>query len=158
MVVLVHTRRLRRLRTVKNFLEIFKVMIKNVIAVHRLQCSALEVDSPVSMVNNIEFIKEHGDHLNIVVPAKLSINNKVVDKNMVWEFQLVFKTCEQLEVRGHWAYALDLADGTRLLIGSLNRPYPVTTSSHTLPDNLTDSQLMEITVTWVECTGMPVFA
>lgn len=132
-------------------------MIKNVIAVYRIQCLALEDSSSISLARNIDLIKGL-ERIDIVVPAKLSINNKVVDKNHVFEYQLVFKTCEKLEVRGHWAYAVDLADGTSLLIGSNNRPYPVTTSSQTLPDNLTDSQLMEVTVTLSVRSGMTVLA
>lgn len=132
-------------------------MIKNVIAVYRIQCLALEDSSSISLARNIDLIKGLGERIDIVVPAKLSINNKVVDKNHVFEYQLVFKTCEKLEVRGHWAYAVDLADGTSLLIGSNNRPYPVTTSSQTLPDNLTDSQLTEVAVTISLRSELPLF-
>lgn len=127
-------------------------MVRNVIAVYRLQCSALQ-----SLASNIEMVKEHGERIDIVVPAKLSINNKVVDKNHVFDYQLVFKTCQKLEVRGHWAYAVDLADGCRLLIGSCSRPYPVTVSSQTIPDNLTDSQLTEVTVTISLRSELPLF-
>lgn len=132
-------------------------MIRNVVAVYRLQCENLPNDSPVSLVSSIEMIKEQGGRIDIVVPARLSINNKVVDKNHLFEYQLVFKTCQHLEVRGHWAYAVDLADGSQLLIGSSSRPYPVTVSSQSIPDNLTDSQLTEVTVTLTLRSELPLF-
>ena len=123
-------------------------MIKNVISVHRLQCSLLNKDYALNMVSNFTLIKSSGVEICIQVPAKLTINNKVVDKNRVREYQLVFKTCEQLDLNGHWAYAIGLADGSRLVIGSKERPYPVAVSSQVLPENMSDSQLVEVTVTW----------
>lgn len=116
-------------------------MISNVIAVYRVQCA------DVDRVDTDPYF-DFGPELNSIVPAKLSINNKVVDKNHLWEYQLVFRTCQDLQVIGHWAYVVHLANGKWMTIGSSQRPYPVTVSSRTLPDNLSDSQLWEVTVTW----------
>lgn len=123
-------------------------MIRNVVAVYRLRCN-LVPDTSVASVEDIGgFFAQHGVRLDIQVPARLSVTSKVVDKNLVWDYQLVFRTCQRLEVRGHYAYRLDLADGLHLLIGSCSRPFPVTVSALTLPDNMSDSQLQEVTVTW----------
>jgi len=123
-------------------------MISNVIAVYRLQCSDVDRVStdPCSYL---------GSELNSIVPAKLSIINKVVDKNRLWEYQLVFRTCEDIQVSGHWAYLLKLANGKWIILGSNQRPYPVTVSSRILPDNLSDSQLWEVTVTWSNRSEAP---
>lgn len=125
-------------------------MISNVIAVYRLYCSSVERVSPDIFIN-------FGEEVNSVVPAKLSINNKVVDKNRLWEYKLVFRTCKDLHVAGHWAYLLKLANGKCIILGSKQRPYPVTVSSKTLPDNLSDSQLWEVTVSWSNKTEAPEF-
>ena len=125
-------------------------MISNVIAVYRLQCS--DVDR-VTTDPSFDF----GDKLNSVSPAKLSINNKVIDKNQLWEYQLVFRTCQYFPAVGHWAYLLYLADGKWMLLGSSQRPYPVMVSSKTLPENLSDSQLWEVTVTWSNSSKAPEF-
>lgn len=125
-------------------------MISNVIAVYRLQCS--EVDG----VDKDPFF-DSGEEVNANVPAKLTINNKVIDKNHVWEYQLIFRTCLDLKATGHWAYLLKLANGKWIILGSNQRPYPVTVSSRTLPDNLSDSQLWEVTVTWSNRSEAPEF-
>lgn len=130
-------------------------MIRNVIAVHRIQCLALADVQVLTMADLVDMIVEHGEAVRIVTPAKLTINNKVVDKNMLWDYSLVFKSYGQLTVRGHWVYALGLADGSWMVVGSKKRPYPITTSSLVLPDNLSDSQLLEVTVTWQDCTELP---
>lgn len=123
-------------------------MIKNVVAVYRLQCLNMPSASQKSLSQIFATMKENGDGLNIVLPAKFSDNNKVSDKARLYEYQLVFRTCEDLDVNGHWAYAVVFADGTCCILGSDSRPYPVTVSSRTLPDNFQDSQLREVTVSY----------
>lgn len=135
-----------QLRTIYLFLD----MISNVVAVYRIQCS--DVDR-VSTDPSFDF----GDDLIGVVPAKLSINNKVIDKNRLWEYQLVFRTCQDLNLIGHWAYILKLANGKWMILGTSQRPYPVAVSSKTLPENLSDSQLWEVTVTWSNSSKAPEF-
>ena len=126
-----------QLRTIYLFLD----MISNVIAVYRVQCS------DVDRVDTDPYF-DFGPELNTIVPAKLSINNKVVDKNVLWEYKLDFRSCQDLQVDGHWAYVLKLANGKWLTLGTKDRPYPVTVSSKLLPDNLSDSQLWEVSVSW----------
>ena len=125
-------------------------MISNVIKVYRIQCS------DVDRLDTDPFL-DTGEILNTIVPAKLTINNKVIDKNHLWEYQLVFRTCQDLQVSGHWAYLLKLANDKWMTLGSIQRPYPVTVSSKTLPDNLSDSQLWEVTVTWSTSSEAPEF-
>ena len=116
-------------------------MIRNIIAVYRIQCS--DIDRAISDPNF-----DFGDKLNSISPATLFINSKVVDKNYLWEYKLVFRICHDLEVHGHWAYVLKQADGRWMILGTINRPYTVTISSKELPDNLSDNQLWQVTVTW----------
>ena len=126
-----------QLRTIYLFLD----MISNVIAVYRVQCA------DVDRVDTDPYF-DFGPELNTIVPAKLSINNKVVDKNVLWEYKLDFRSCQDLQVDGHWVYVLKLANGKWLTLGTKDRPYPVTVSSKLLPDNLSDSQLWEVSVSW----------
>ena len=125
-------------------------MISNVVAVYRIQCSDVDRVSTDPYFN-------FGDDLISVVPAKLSINNKVIDKNRLWEYQLVFRTCQDLNLIGHWAYILKLANGKWMILGTSQRPYSVAVSSKTLPENLSDSQLWEVTVTWSNSSKAPEF-
>ena len=119
-------------------------MIRNVIAVHRLPCVAIK---NLSAAAAADLILDSGTNLNILVPAKLSYNNKVVDKNMLWETKLVFRTCQEPTDNEHYAYRLTLADGQVIVLGSGERPYPVTTTAVNISDNMSDSQLTEVTVT-----------
>ena len=125
-------------------------MISNVIAVYRVQCS------DVDRVDTDPYF-DFGSELNTIVPAKLSINNKVVNKNILWEYKLDFRSCQDLQVDGHWAYVLKLANGKWLTLGTKDRPYPVTVSSKLLPDNLSDSQLWEVSVSWSNKAQAPEF-
>jgi len=135
-----------QLRTICLFLD----MISNVIAVYRVQCS------DVDRVDTDPYF-DFGPELNTIVPAKLSINNKVVDKNVLWEYKLDFRSCQDLQIDGHWAYVLKLANGKWLTLGTKDRPYPVTVSSKLFPDNLSDSQLWEVSVSWSNKAQAPEF-
>lgn len=80
--------------------------------------------------------------------AQLTVSDKMEDKNTVWTAKLVFKTCEELYDRGHWAYRCRLVDGRYRLIGTVERPYPTASVLENMPDNVADNQLCEVTVTW----------
>ena len=130
------------------------VQLKNVIAVYRVQCSSLK--GMTRSWNVVSLPDIDWDIIDIHVPAKLSIINKVEDGNNVWQTQLTFRTCESLDVREHYAYRASLANGQHYLIGGYDRPYPVTTVSEIHPENLTDSQLNEVTVTLSSRSRIPV--
>lgn len=87
--------------------------------------------------------------------AQLSISDKVEDKNTVWTVKLVFKTCEEFGDRGRWAYRCKLVDGSYRLIGSNERPYPITSVLENMPENVTENQLNEITVNWQSAHFIP---
>ena len=131
--------------------------IKNVIAVDRIPCS--EIPGLTRNSNgtfSVDVKDDKWEKLEIQVPAKLSVNNKVDNKNTVWNTQLVFRTCQDLEVNGHYAYRITLANGQKRLIGGHERPYPVTVPEENLPDNMSDSQLLEVTVTLSSGSRLPV--
>lgn len=131
-------------------------MISNVIAVYRLQCLSMPSGFQKSASEIFVHMVENGDKLNIFAPAKFSFSNKVSDKARLYEYLLTFKSCEELEVAGHYAYALEMADGYKCVLGSDERPYPVTVSSRTLPDNLSDSQLWEVSVSYAVAAPVTV--
>ena len=131
--------------------------IQNVIKVSRIPCSSLSGMQRVR--DRVQSLPENGwSDIDIRVPARLSINNKVENGVTVFSHQLTLRTCDNIEVRGHWAYKVVLADGAILLIGSYDRPYPVTVSSRTLADNLSDSQSYEVTVTLASREDLPQIA
>lgn len=80
--------------------------------------------------------------------AQLVITDKQQDKNTVWTAKLTFKTCETFPDREHYAYLCHLSNGQKRLIGTDDRPYPVASVQESLPENVTDNQLNEVSVTW----------
>ena len=86
--------------------------------------------------------------LNIKPHGQLSVSDKVEDKATVFTAKLVFKTCEAFGDRGRWAYRCRLSDGQYRLVGSDQRPYPIASVLEIMPENVTENQLNEVTVTW----------
>ena len=96
--------------------------------------------------------------LSIKPHAQLSIIDKQEDKNTVWDAKLIFKTCEDFSKRKRWAYRCLLSNGQYRLIGSNDRPYPVTSVSENMPENVTENQLSEVTVSWKSPRFIPVIS
>lgn len=81
--------------------------------------------------------------------AKLTIEDKTVDKNLVFEHKLVFKAIQDHENDGNkYAYRVTTAFGNQYLIGSDSRPYPVCSTTVQLSSTATDDVLLQATVTW----------
>jgi hypothetical protein len=133
-------------------------LVKIVTGVEVIEASSLEGMNKVrkgvvALPSNISWVP-----VSILVPAKLTIINKVDDKNTVWTSTLQFRTCEDCSDRKHACYRVHLSDGRKLLIGSSERPYPVTVVNESMPDNVNDSQLQEVTVTLTSRNKPPQIA
>ena len=86
--------------------------------------------------------------LNIKPHAQLTISDKQEDGNTVWTAKLVFKTCEEFADHERYAYRCRLFNGQYRLIGTDERPYPVVSVVESMPENVTENQLNEVTVNW----------
>ena len=133
-------------------------LVKIVIGVDVIEASSLDGmnivrKGVVSLPSNLSWVP-----VRIQVPAKLTIINKVDDKNTAWTTTLQFRTCEDCSGRKHACYRVHLSDGRKLLIGSSSRPFPVTVTNDSMPDNVTDSQLQEVTVTLTSKNKPPQMA
>ena len=93
--------------------------------------------------------------IHIKPHAQLSVSDKKEDGVTVWTAKLVFKTCEEFGDRGRWAYRCLLHNGQYRLIGSDERPYPVASVLESMPENVTDNQLNEVTVNWQSTHFIP---
>lgn len=81
--------------------------------------------------------------------AKLTIEDKTVDKNLVFEHKLVFKSIQDRENDGRkYAYRITTAFGNQYLIGSESRPFPVCSTTVLLSSTATDDVQLQATVTW----------
>lgn len=122
--------------------------IKIVTAVDRILVTSLNgmsriSEDQVSIPSGISW-----EPLVIKPHAQLTISDKVEDKNRIWTAKLVFKTCGEFGDRGRWAYRCRLYNGQYRLIGSDERPYPIASVLESMPENVTDNQLNEVTVSW----------
>lgn len=110
-------------------------------------------ETEVSLPNNIAW-----EPLNIKPHAQLSIIDKQEDKNTVYDAKLVFKAFDDFSKRKRWAYRCLLSSGQYRLIGSDDRPYPVTSVNDNMPENVTENQLIEVTVNWKSPRYIPTIS
>lgn len=93
--------------------------------------------------------------LKIKPHAVLTVTDRVEDKATIWTAKLVFKTCEQWVERDRYAYRCRLSNGQYRLIGTDERPYPVVSVQENMPENVSENQLNEVTVTWQSACFIP---
>lgn len=128
---------------------------RNIIAIDRIPVTSLTGFVRTGIINVKVANNLPWQSLDIKVPARLTVNDKIEDGVRLHTAQLVFRTCEDISDLGRWAYRCRMADGPYILIGSPERPFPVGTVTKNHPDNMTDSQLDEVTVTWTSPHGIP---
>ncbi len=97
----------------------------------------------VSIPEGIEW-----ERLEIKPHAQLIITDKQEGKNTIWNAKLTFKTCQDTVDRDKYAYLCELTNGQYRLIGTDERPFPALTVQESMPENVADNQLNEVTVNW----------
>ena len=132
------------MNTPRNIIAIDRVPVSSIIGYKRISEDRVRVD-----------ISTPWQTLPIKVPARLTISDKIDDGVRIYTAQLVFRSCEELSDGGRWAYRCKTASGNYYLIGTDKRPYPVGTVTTNHPDNMTDNQLSEVTVTYTSAEPIP---
>lgn len=128
---------------------------RNVIAIDRVPATSL-LGYQRTGVNSVNLdANTPWQSLSVKVPARLTISDKIDDGVRLHTAQLVFRSCEDITDLGRWAYRCKTADGKYYLIGTDERPYPVGTCTTNHPDNMTDNQLCEVTVTYTSAEQIP---
>lgn len=95
------------------------------------------------------------NEIDIEVPADLQITSKIEDKTEIFTAKLVFRELCSLRYSHITAYKVRLADGSEMLIGNSDRPYPVLTKDQNLSSGNSNSQLRELTVTYSDIKDIP---
>jgi len=91
------------------------------------------------------------------VPAGLDISDKLEAGQRVYSAKLSFSSMEEFP-RERVIYKATTADGKQYLIGTHERPYPVTSMVEPHPDKITDNQLFEVSVTYNSAFPIPYIA
>lgn len=123
-------------------------MIKIVTAVERTPATILQEMTRISKTEVRIPSGVSWETLKIKPHAQLTLSNKKEDGNTVWTAKLVFKTCEEFSSIERYAFRCRLSDGRYCLIGTNERPYPVVNVVISMPENVTENQLTEVTVNW----------
>lgn len=93
----------------------------------------------------------------IKIPAKLQITEKKDAGQRIFTAQLNFRTPEEFP-RERMVYRATAVNGKQYLVGTSERPYPITTITEVHPDNITDNQLFEVGVTYSSTLNIPYIA
>lgn len=120
--------------------------------------------TPVSNLQGMQFISEDTVKLPQGISwepiatkpfPKLGIEEKRDGTTVIWSAKLVLLTPELTHTSKRWAYRCRLKDGRYRLIGTDERPFPVTSGQDSMPDKVTENQLYEVTVEWQSPRSVP---
>lgn len=132
------------MNNVNNIISIDCIHVGLLLGFRRISVSSVEISESLRWRS-----------IDIKIPARLTVSDKIEDGVRLHTAQLVFRTCEDIHDFGRWVYRCHTADGQSILIGSPERPYPVSNVTRNHPDNMTDSQLNEVSVSWVTPHEIP---
>ena len=132
------------MNTPRNIIAIDRVPVFSLLGFQRTGVNSVKLDANTPWQS-----------LSIKVPARLTISDKIDDGVRIYTAQLVFRSCEELNDLGRWAYRCKTADGKFYLVGTDERPYPVGNVTTNHPDNMTDNQLSEVTVSYTSGSPIP---
>lgn len=121
---------------------------RNIIAIDRIQAGAIIGLRKISKSSVTVSSSTPWESVPIKVPARLTISDKIENGVRLYTAQLVFRTCEEPGDMERMVYRCKAADGKYYLIGTNDRPYPVSNQTDNHPDNMTDSQLYEVSVSY----------
>lgn len=93
--------------------------------------------------------------LDIKVPAKMTVEDEIRDKQVVKVTNIVFHGCPGQYPTYPTCLRLTLRNGKQMLVGDGRRPHIVGLCKTNHPDNVADSQLAEYTVKRV-CSNQPL--
>jgi|GEM_PF-1032193 len=130
-------------------------MLRNIIAVDRLRAGDIIGLRQTGIASVQVSAQTPWEHIPIKIPARLTLSDKIEDGVRMHTAQLVFRTCAEPGNRGRQVYRCKTANGRYYLIGTNDRPYPISTVTMNHPDNMTDSQLNEVTVTYTSASEIP---
>lgn len=132
------------MNTARNIIAIDRVPVSSLLGFQRTGIGRVKLDAAIPW-----------QQMSIRIPARLTISDKIEDGVRLHTAQLVFRCCEDITDLGRWAYRCKTAAGQYYLIGTDERPYPVGTVTTNHPDNMTDNQLCEVTVTYTSPEQLP---
>lgn len=132
------------MNTPRNIIAIDRVSAGAIVGLRRLSVSSVQVSALTPW-----------ESIPIKVPARLTISDKIEDGVRVYTAQLIFRTCKELDDRERKVYRCKAANGRYYLIGTNDRPYPISTVTQNHPDNMTDNQLDEVTVNYTSSNKIP---
>lgn len=82
---------------------------------------------------------------NIKVPAKMTSESVIKDKDVLDSTEVIFRTCKLLDIFSHVCLRLTLYNGAKVLVGDGKRPFGAMMYHFVHPDSATESQLREYT-------------
>lgn len=130
--------------------------LKIVVSVERTKCKNL---SGVKFISPTK-VKVPSDvswqAIAVRAHPSLTIADKIDDKVRMFTSTLKFSTADDMTERDKFAYRVKLTDGTTRLIGTFERPYPVTQAQENMPDKETENQMTDVTVTYTNVRNLPI--
>lgn len=130
-------------------------MKKTIIEVERAACSGSTAITPSGYRTATAASHLQWEAVQAKTPAQMTITEKIEDKNRVYSAELSFKTPCRQSFGGRYVWRARLLSGEWLVLGTGARPYPVATVEERMPENVADSQMDVVTVSYSSTTPIP---
>lgn len=119
------------------------MVLKNIIRVEVADASSVAASFIQQSLTECSVGSVEWEELDIEVPARMTVESRVKDKEPLADAELVFRSCRRLCQGKPVCLRLTLRDGSKMILGDGKRPHVTMGSSEVHPDNVADSQLIE---------------
>lgn len=114
-------------------------------------CNAAELDSAIIVKGRGIAESEHINFIELCIEpfASMQVNSDFDNNNEIFETVVTAKAHSRLPDRAvKLAFRVTAVSGERYIVGSTGTPYPLVKQTENFPENVADSQLNTVEITW----------
>lgn len=123
-------------------------MTKIIKRVERVDCSSIGDELKNGLIFPYVIRSLPWKEIDIKRNAEVSIVQKIVEKEVIFEVNAKFYTCQDMETNGYGVYKFDVVGGKTIIVGSGKRPFVETSVRKIYPEKASDAQWNEVKIQW----------
>lgn len=123
-------------------------MTKIIKRVERVDCSSIGDELKNGLILPSVIRSLPWKEIEIKRHAEVSVVQKIVEKEVIFEVNAKFYTCEDMDKNGYGVYKFDVVGGETIIVGSGKRPFVETSVRKNYPEKASDAQWNEVKIQW----------
>lgn len=126
-----------------------------IVSIETLPVESLETCEKINSETYHVVTSENWKPVAMRVPALFTVEESIADKERIYAATLEYTTCERPQRRDRLVYKLTTANGKFILLGTNERPYPITLAQENHPSESGEAEGWAVRVTYQKAAPIP---